>query len=391
MKRKSPLDMEGDGVRLDANGGEPLLAQIASHYRRQILNGSIAQGTRLPTCQELGRRLGLAPQTINRAFELLAQEGLVHRRRSLGTIVGRPSFEESTSQEPTPRRRNPMLPVCLVMRKLSLPSEEEDIAHDYLNGLMEGFDAWKCRFEIAYLQPDQPDVELVRMLVETGQVRGMINMGLDREATDYLVNERFPMVMVNADLTARGVASVMADHVAGYREAWKHVSELGHRHAAFFGLENGISSSRLRECRAGRQLVEGACELSHSVLSVDTATPGVIWDALVAALGPWRKSGGWPTVFFAQTDVIATRLIRALHEHGLRIPQDVSVIGFNDSLIACHFDPPLTTLAKPRVKMGLAATQLLLDILAKRPGSADRLQVFPVQLVRRETDGTPNQ
>src|ERR1043165_7385505 len=154
-------------ITLDANGKQPLLEQIADYYRKQISDGVLSAGARLPTCLELGRSLGLAPQTINRAFDLLAREGLVHRRRSLGTILGRPSFERKIPARPqSVRRRHAAPPVCLVMRKPNPASEEADLASDYLQGLMEGFDAWKCRFEIAHLRADQPDLDLVRTLVE---------------------------------------------------------------------------------------------------------------------------------------------------------------------------------------------------------------------------------
>src|ERR1043166_751019 len=118
-------------MALNPNSDEPLLSQIARHYRKQILSGALADGQRLPTCLELGRTLGLAPQTVNRAFDLLAQEGLVHRRRSLGTVVGKPSFQTASSS--IHRHRHAAPPVCLVMRRSTIPNEEEDIAHDYLN------------------------------------------------------------------------------------------------------------------------------------------------------------------------------------------------------------------------------------------------------------------
>ena len=62
---------------------------------------------------------------------------------------------------------------------------------------MEGFNAWKHRFEIAYLHPDQPNVDLVKTLVETGQSRGFINLRLAPEATEYLIRKGAPMVMLN--------------------------------------------------------------------------------------------------------------------------------------------------------------------------------------------------
>lgn len=386
MKTKNSGHFSPGAIALDPKSSEPLLAQIADYYRKQIIDGEIPNGHHLPTCQELSRNLGLAAQTINRAFDLLAKEGLVHRRRSLGTIVGPPKFLTTTSSGGKAQsHRRAMSPICLVLRKDETPSEEKELAGDYLNGLMEGFNAWKCRFEIAYLQADQPDLDLVRTLVETGQTRGMINLGLHPDAMEYLIEKQFPVVSLHEDFADRGITSVMADHVRGYAEAWKIAIDGGHSRIAFFGFQDKNSARRQRECVAGGKLADTTHELQVSVFAPNDADSPAMWDALVRELGPWTEDGSWPTLFFAQTDLIATRLIRSLKEHGVAVPHAVSVIGFNDSMIARHFHPTLTTLAKPRFKMGLAASQLLLNILAHRPVSADRLQVFPVALVHRET------
>src|SRR5438552_3939786 len=129
MKPRISATLSVSPLTLDANGKQPLLGQIADYYRKQILDGVLSAGSHLPTCLELGQSLGLAPQTVNRAFDLLAREGLVHRRRSLGTIVGRPSFEKKTSDHSeSVRRRHAAPPVCLVMRKPTAASEEADLA-----------------------------------------------------------------------------------------------------------------------------------------------------------------------------------------------------------------------------------------------------------------------
>ncbi len=382
----------GDSLpRLDFDSGQSLIVQVAEFYRDRIRRGLIPKGRRLPTCLELGHSLGLAPQTVDRAFGLLAREGLVHRRRARGTIVGDPTRASPSHQFAATRRyRTAAPPVSMVVRR---PANHQDsgrlLFNDYLNGLIEGFDAWKSRFEIAYLRPDQPDVDLVRTLVEMRQTRGFINLGLDAEATEYLIRAKVPMVMLNADLTDRGTASVVADHVHGYREAWTHAEDLGHHRAAFLGFEDDVFAERLRECRAGRQLAGVACRLDQTARVSSDADAGEIWGALRAALGPRTRRATWPTLLFVQNDALALRVIRALEEYCREIPRDLSVIGFDDSPIARHFHPALTTLAKPRLKMGLAASQILLDLLAHRAGSTDRHQVFPVRLISRETTTPP--
>lgn len=385
------VSSKGKLPKLVCSSDQPLTVQILQFYRQQIQDGRLAPGQRLPTCLELGRSLGVAAQTINRAFDLLAEERLVHRRRKLGTIVGPPpkAIPSSTLTQGVTHRPF-ALPICMVVRKIEVDDYGVNLHNDYVNGLMEGFGAWKCRFEIAYLQPDQPDLELIRTLVETGQIRGLVNLDLAPDVTDYLIEKNFPMVMPNLDRSAQGVASVIADHVRGYGEAWQYVNDRGHRHVAFFGSGDKNFSVRLRECAAGRELNGGPCGLGRPVEASNPADTGAIWEALVKGLGPRGGNHPWPTLFFAQNDWIATRLIRALQEHGVHVPREVSVIGFDDAALARQFHPELTTISKPRFKMALAASQLLLDVLAQRPGSRGRLQVFPCSLVQRETCAPPS-
>ncbi len=379
-------------LKLNSRNGGLLSNQIANHYRQEIFRGAFPSGSHLPTCQEVAKEAGVAAQTVNRAFDLLAEEGLVSRRRSVGTIVhwGGEAPRQLTRTPRSPRHTS--LPICQVARISTLKTDESDLFVDYLNGFTEGFDAWKCRFEIAHLRDTQSDLEMVKALIEQRQARGLVCMPLASDAMEYLVASRFPLVFINHDESARGVTSVIADPVRGYHEAWAFVDQLGHRHAAFFGLDVPNFGPRSQQCASGRELAQPLCTLQTAVKAPAGATPEQIWDALVQTYGPWKRGARprrWPTLFFVQTDVIATKLIRALREHGVRVPTDLSVIGFNDASIAKHWDPPLTTLAKPRFQMALAAARLLLDLLAGRPAAVAALQTFPIRLLERESASTP--
>lgn len=390
-------DFHQDLPELDFRNGLPLKLQIAEFFRKRIRNGVIPPGQALPTCVELGAALGLAAHTVHRAFDLLAQEELVYRRRSLGTIVGSPGGGRPAPMPASHRKRTNAPPVSLVVRRESLAPESERehalMFNEYLNGLMEGFNAWKCRFDVAYLQPDQPDLDLVRALVETGQTRGFIDLGLVSDAREYLIKQRVPMVNLGMDLTPRGVPSVIGDYVRGYREAWDYMKPLGHRHAAFCGFDSPNPrgfDARLRECLAARELAQPSCRLDRTARFPQEADAETIWRALVGDLGLGGTDADRPTLLFAQTDLIAIRMIQALEIHGIKVPGNVSVIGFNDTSLASFFRPALTTLHNPCYQLGLTAAQALLDLLAKRPDSTERLRILPNRLVVRETCAPPS-
>ncbi len=391
---------------LDFQSGRPLQEQIADYFRRQILEGVIQAGHQLPLCPELGRLIGVTGRTVDRAYNRLATEGLLYRRRALGTIVGAPSRTSSVAPAAFSMHRTkaPLPPVCLAMTRypnlvLDHAGHPDDrglnasLLSDYVNGLMEGFASLRCRFEIALADSDEGLLNFVHSLIEHGQTRSFVNLGMDAETLDYLVDRGVPVVALNDDLSGRGIASVKADDVHAYREAWEHADRLGHSHAAFLGVarsgEDAPTMPHYRACAAALSLLGLPLRLAPPVVPTHGDDSAAIWKALVARFGAFRPEGDWPTLLFTHNDMIAVRLIGALSDHGIQVPRDVSVIGFDDATAVQGFRPALTTLRKPRFAMALAASRLMLDVLADHPGSAGRLQVFPMHLVERETVGAP--
>lgn len=375
--------------QLDYDSPRSLSNQIVEHYRGLITNQILKAGTRLPTCLEIGKQIGLAPQTVNRAFDILAQEKLVYRRRSVGTIVGHPKSEKSRSGEfsspsSTRIRQTSRMPVRIVISPI-VDRDVDLLIADYLNGLIEGFNVQRCKFEITYLQPKQTSLDLIRSLVESGQLRALINMHLERETTDFLLQNKIPMACINDDLTRHRIPSVMADTVRGYAEAWRYVRSLGHTRVSYFGYKER-NEDRHHECAAGRELARITFPLDLLLLAdeVPVSDPGAVATALLENLGAFHPER-WPTLFFAQTDQMAVQLMAGLKVLQISVPEQVSVIGFDDTLLARNSHPRLTTLAKPRRQMAFAAALLLSDLLARRPGATNRLQVFPLELIRRET------
>lgn len=257
---------------------------------------------------------------------------------------------------------------------------------DYLNGLIAGFNASRCTFEIAYLQPEQTTLELLHSWQTAGELKALIHMHLEQEATDFLLRNKVPMSSLNADLTRHHVPSVIVDNVRGYAEAWKYVEKLGHVRVVFLGYCDR-NDARRHECAAGREVARISSPPSPNLLvpsEITTSDPDALTAFLLGQLGPYQTKC-WPTLFFTQTDLLATHLINALQTLKISVPENISVIGFNDTPLAKNFSPQLTTLAKPRYQMAFAASLLLVDILARRPGAANRLQVFYPDLVQRET------
>lgn len=282
-------------------------------------------------------------------------------------------------------------PIYLIRYERASQSDNANLIYlDFFQGLSEAFSAWKRGSALATLLSGQTDVDVVRNLVETGRASGIINMDLTPEATQYLIAKQFPMVVLNVNAPIPGVPCVVADHLSGYSHAWRAAARAGHRRIAFVGYHEGMIDGsnfgpRMKQCIAGADASGTGLGIESTVRVPEYDERDGVWKAFLEAYGPFDDGSRWPTLIFTVNDTCATSVITAMQAHGIRVPQQVSVIGFDDTVLSQYFSPTITTLSKPRFEMGKVAAQLLGDLLAGVEGSNDQSKVYPVKFIRRDS------
>ncbi len=180
-----------------------------------------------------------------------------------------------------------------------------------------------------------------------------------------------PSVLVNCYDPKRKLPSVLPGELVGGRSATQRLIEAGRKRIGLINGQEGIDASRDR-LRGYRQA------LSSNDLPYD---PELVYP------GNWEPSGGYagtsklmqlhnpPDAFFCANDMMAVGCYDALREMGLRIPEDISVVGFDDREIAQFMRPPLTTLVLPHYEMGAIAAEILLDMAGGLPNGHDQIKV----------------
>jgi LacI family transcriptional regulator len=218
--------------------------------------------------------------------------------------------------------------------------------------------------------------------------------GLILVATQLRQAPHLPAVAVSGHADLDGLANVVVDHDLAAHLALSHLMELGHRRIAFFKGQPGSSDTEDRwrailEAAAGLGLTlqpELALQLSgdgsEEVFSPDDAfEEGYSYGKRLLAVGAAF------TALFAFDDASAIGAIRAFLDAGLRVPQDVSVVGFDDIQSAAFHNPRLTTVRQPLREMGETAARILLRRLAGEEASGDAVVVMEPRLVVRESTG----
>jgi LacI family transcriptional regulator len=202
---------------------------------------------------------------------------------------------------------------------------------------------------------------------------------------ELALNDAFPFVVVDPLMALdRRIPSVAAAHEAGARQAMQHLLDLGHRQiAAITGPPGWLATeARLRAYHAALAEAEIAPDPALQVASDFEFGPGA------AAAGSLLAGPEPPTAIFAFNDAIALGAIRAAHERGLRVPDDVSVVGFDDVKYAPIVTPALTTVRQPLADMGHTALRVVLRLLDGERFDTPQLEMA-TRLVVRESTAPP--
>jgi DNA-binding LacI/PurR family transcriptional regulator len=168
-----------------------------------------------------------------------------------------------------------------------------------------------------------------------------------------------PLVTINCD-PAKYHYDVVHDDASGVRACLDHLMQLGHRKIGYLGASTGGYAQRVRHQSFTAYASEMA--LKTSVFTADD----VKVESGEAAMVEWLKEWGsdQPTALVCFNDTVAIGAAKAAREAGISIPQDLSIIGFDDIEMASYVQPALTTFAQPRYEIGRAAAEMMLSLLA---------------------------
>jgi len=245
--------------------------------------------------------------------------------------------------------------LALVLRQTPEQVAGDALLAETLRGLATA--ARSASFRVL-VEPLGPGEATYGELVRSGRADGAVVSGPlfdDPELAD-LVAEGFPIV-IQGHLPGAAAPSVDVDNVASARLAVDHLLELGHRRIAC------ITNAALTYTAAADRLAGYREALATAGLA---AAPELVEAGAFDAESGHRAmtrilERARPDAVFVASDVVALGAIGALREAGLRVPDDVSVVGFDDVPLAAYFDPPLTSIRVPAYDLGLAAGHALLD------------------------------
>lgn len=260
-------------------------------------------------------------------------------------------------------------------------------SNPYFAEIIRGVEA--CCFDAGYNlilcnSDDQPDKQAsyVRVLAEK-RIDGLVlvSSGVAPDLAAQLQAQALPVVLVDREVPGLDCDLVEVDHTAGGEIATRHLLELGHPQVVCISGPAGLTPSSQRRAGWKRALAAAGVARREGDLVRGDFTSHSGYLAMQSLLARKQR----PSAVFVCNDVMAIGALCAIHEAGLRVPEDISVVGFDDIELAAYTFPPLTTVAQPKQAIGTGTAQLLLERIAGESGAPRRLILQPELRVRKST------
>ena len=263
------------------------------------------------------------------------------------------------------------------------PDVQHPFFHEVLGGLKDQLGA--AGFDLLLFASEQPGngygPHTYLKRARHHGVNGTVLMGVDTgdAEVERLLRSEMPCVGVDVTLTGTGNCSVMSDNAQGAATAVKHLVERGHKRiATITGLMNTAPArDRLRGYREEIQR-QGLAFRDDYVIYGDyyVESGGAAMARLLALPEP-------PTAVFAASDLMAVGALGTAGRAGVRVPDELAIVGFDDILLAGLTQPGLTTLRQDKQGLGAAAGEALLALMEEEDGDAPAAITLPVELVVR--------
>ena len=224
-----------------------------------------------------------------------------------------------------------------------------------------------------------------RMLQRNVDGVAIMTFGVEESVLDRLGSRNVPLVFIDVAPNAPGMATLSVDYQLGIGQAIQHLALLGHRRIAFISGPQGLHSATLREnaFRKAAKQIGVRVPREYVVRGNHTLEGGT--KAMVGLLGLAKV----PTAVMCSNDVTAIGVLHATADAGLRVPDDISVIGFDDVHIARYTIPPLSTVQMSCKTIAESAFLALQARSVKKPGAAPRRYEIPTQLIVRKSTAIP--
>jgi DNA-binding LacI/PurR family transcriptional regulator len=354
-----------------------LYRSVADALRSQLSGGSWSAGQKVPSLRALAKEFSVSTMTVNQALRILHEDGLINYIPAVGAFVRHSSTGDTTRAQ-----------TCLAFATIDI---ESAFTARIAAGIEEACRnrGWVLQIYNAEAQPEIEAQTLVRM--PNSGVKGAIMVvtadAANMEAIFRLKLNGFPFVLVDRSIRGLKVDVVESDHERSAFAGTEYLISRGFRDIRFFSCVPGLISSADARARGYERAL-----LTHGI------EPGPGWKVICDDRSPrgedrslkWYESAMHaldsvkaPVAFLALHAYAARGLLEACRKKKLRVPEDVSLVSFDDTEFMQAFDPPITVLAQRTREIGRVAVEQLERRIQAGPDAEPEHILIEMDLIER--------
>ncbi|MGO4538813.1 LacI family DNA-binding transcriptional regulator [Paenibacillus sp. 2TAB19] len=339
--------------------------------------------------KDIAEQVGVSISTVSRVMKNDSTRSVSEEtRKRIWEVAEKIGYKANRSEKSNRNdSKNNMVHIGCVV---AIPQNKYN--NPYFSVILEGVERALTeagiRLEFIYSIENQSDIQQLQSLVKEHRIDGMIIVErIDQDAYEWI--KKHVRAVVGVDLSDKTLPVVCYDRELAAKEAVQHLIKQGHKQIGYIGGPELNDDFRLE-----KRFVGFKSAMNEAGLPVDDNWMiDVKWDVSLSyemTKLAFEKDGYSPTAIFAASDMMAIAAMRAATERGLRVPEDIAVIGIDNIEISEFTSPPLTTIHVPKVEMGMYAVKLLLDYLDNQYSLPIRMTIPYRMIHRRSSEWKPS-
>ncbi len=359
------------------NVQDSMQTQVENYILGKIDSSEWPVDTKIPSERDLSIKLDVSRTTVRNAVQALTSRGLFDRKIGQGTFVRRRREAEAPRREAS---KGTFGYVVCKERSLRKPISSEAFYFDVFSGIEE--ESVRSGRHVLFTYLDDGNAEEVASFKSfLDKVDGLVvEEARDPAFFEMILRSGVPAALLAPTAIHERLDCVTMDIGAGVGKAVRFLGSLGHERIAIVNGPLGLESARVR-------FAAWKDEMRQNVADIESlACGGEGWSAEAgyAAMDEFLGRRIDATAVFCANDLLAVGALSALAKRGLRVPEDVSVVGFDDTELARHSSPPLTTMKIYSRDMARSAVKRVLERIEGGTLPPVRLE-YPIDLIVRES------
>lgn len=338
------------------------------------------QLSNLPTMETIAKRVGVSKMTVSRVLNNHPYVSEKIRKRILG-LMKELKYRPNLSATILSRRSSRTLGLILQFYNNNVLSTH--YLMQVMHGVEQTLDNYGYNLVLfSRIIPKRKHYEDITGWYFSGLVKGFIIIAPPKnsELVKTLIKEDATFVVVSARTDYKNMSYVDADNTAGAYTATEHLIKLGHTRIALLSGPDDSENANEREAGFRKAMADYDLKINRSFMAKGEFEQKTGYRNMMKML----RGSSRPSAVFAANDLMALGAMQAIREKGLRIPRDISIVGFDDIDLAQSAEPPLTTIHQPSKMLGELAAEYLVNY-SKEKGTPPIQRVLDVSLVVRNS------